>query len=229
MKNISAKSLALTSLLLASHFASASVALLQDNRSVTNSWEGTVVETSTPSTPFSHWVQTFHYQDSQMTTQEMQGSGVGFAYSDMTGTTVNKSVFDVQFAVNDAQTLYLSATLGTSGYAPCNCAEAGFRLSGPDGFSTITGLAQNQLSAAQGSADYYGSPSLTITEEISLNPGTYRIEFWTYNDGQNGWETGSNWSFHAGFGEVPIPAAGWMMMSALGSLGAARKLRQRKK
>jgi hypothetical protein len=221
MNNNILKAIALPALLIASQFASASVVLLQDNRWVTG---------QSPATPFSHWVN--ELQDSQVSTTLMQGSGSGYShYSTFESMEFSaSSTFNVRFRADQQQVLTLSATLTTTDCGNCS-ASSGFSLTGPAAFDSVTGLAQESHSSAAGDVTYYGSPSLAVSQLIDLAPGEYVLWFWTSNYHAADLHASSSWSFQAQFANtvVPLPATGWMLLSALGSLGAAPRLRQRRK
>lgn len=223
-------SLFLVPALLATQLASASVVLLEDNRAI-ESW--LLPSLITPTSPFSHFA--VPQQSSYVTPSGMIGSGTGSTHLEgrmVPENVFKRSIFSVTFEVEEAQPLQLDATLKANSQNCYGCSSVSFSLTGPNGFTALTGLAQDSPSAAQTGVTYTGSPNVSFSTLIDLTPGIYTLFFGTDDYVQDGYpfdSSSSSWSFEAKFpNEVPLPATGWMLLSALGSLGAARKLRQRK-
>lgn len=219
MTNLPFNKIGLLGMLLISQISHASVVLLEDARLVTGQ--------PTPA-PFSHWVTTA--QDSLITTDLMRGLGEGtYQYSELYGWSSQiYSYFYVRFLVEQDQVLKFDASFATK-QSSCKCSQSSFSLVGPAGFARINGLASDTAPSDPGLNSYYGTQNLTVSTLIDLLPGEYALTLstfnWVPNDGTR--IASSSWSFQAEFmPAVPVPAAGWMMLSALGAIGATRRLQK---
>lgn len=238
MKNFYLKSLIVPALL-CSQFASAAVVLLQDKRSISaTDTPNTTAVVSKPPVNFAHWTtQTAtsgtatYIQDSTATSTLFSGSGKSYSFSCIDCNPqytpiyhYAQSIFEVTFRVDQAQTVQLTAQLAGGGY-------------GQDVFLGIYGGNTYQENMWEVTDGIYPDPNVyhggvNIAKSILLGPGvyTFRADATNYGGYSGTYSSSSgNYSFQAVFpAEVPVPAAGWLLISALGSLGAARHVRRQK-
>lgn len=255
MKTIYLKSL-LVPALLCSQLASASVVLLSDDRSVTHYNSLSVAPyyslvNTKPTTPFADFNTAG--QTSQVSSTQIGGNGKSFIDSYHpticsnyeTGCDSDESrtsVFQIKFRVDEAQIMDFTATLGVTTsptlYPPSDPTFSEFLLTGPDGFKR--GWAVVARPDRYSALSYYVDPadiiaiaqyntnaSANIAGSIALLPGEYTLHVAGMLESGSTGDTAS-YSFQASFpAEVPVPAAGWLLLSALGSIGTAHRLGRR--
>jgi len=186
---------------LAASLDAAAVALLEDNR-FTRFNNNSVITTQTPPAPFEDWISS--RQTSSVSPTSFSGSGNGDAFSEI-GFFINDSVFDVTFGVSQMADILFTGTLfGDDGDFGIGQATASLFM--------VDGGSQTTLFTQTGGGGTFGGSSLDFSYSATLAAGVYRLVLET--DLVPSFATAS-WEFEAQFTPIPIPAAAWLLGSAL--------------